>query len=224
MITWQEWCYIIGGYLSGSILYSYLLPKALKGIDITAESPDGNPGTANAFTCAGIPIGILVLCMELLKGYLPVHLALREVNPARWSFALILAAPVFGHACPFLQPQKGGKAIAVSFGVLLGLVPFWLPVLSLAALYLIFSLVIVIDPHFYRSVCTFVLFSVSIFCRVSMTVPREPVDGIYGERTKEAVRQFQSVFGLGQTGVVDYPTWYKIQEIYVGITRIAELY
>ena len=56
MITWQEWCYIIGGYLSGSILYSYLLPKALKGIDITAESPDGNPGTANAFTCAGIPI------------------------------------------------------------------------------------------------------------------------------------------------------------------------
>lgn len=72
MITWQEWCYIIGGYLSGSILYSYLLPKALKGIDITAESPDGNPGTANAFTCAGIPIGILVLCMELLKGYLPV--------------------------------------------------------------------------------------------------------------------------------------------------------
>ena len=105
-------------YLSGSVLYSYLLPKALKGIDITAESPDGNPGTANAFTCAGIPIGILVLCMELLKGYLPVHLALREVNPARWSFALILAAPVFGHACPFFQPQKGGKAIAVSFGVL----------------------------------------------------------------------------------------------------------
>ena len=160
MITWQEWGYIIGGYLSGSVLYSYLLPKALKGIDITAESPDGNPGTANAFTCAGIPIGILVLCMELLKGYLPVHLALREVNPA---------APVFGHACPFLQPQKGGKAIAVSFGVLLGLVPFWLPVLSLAALYLIFSLVIVIEPHFYRSVCTFVLFSVSIFCRVAMT-------------------------------------------------------
>ena len=50
------------------------------------------------------------------------------------------------------------------------------------------------------------------------------MDGIYGERTKEAVRQFQSVFGLGQTGVVDYLTWYKIQEIYVGITRIAELY
>ena len=54
-------------------------------------------------------------------------------------------------------------------------------------------------------------------------VPQGPVDGIYGERTKEAVRQFQSVFGLGQTGIVDYPTWYKIQEIYVAVTRIAEL-
>ena len=103
MITWQEWGYIIGGYLSGSVLYSYLLPKALKGIDITAESPDGNPGTANAFTCAGIPIGILVLCMELLKGYLPVHLALREVNPARWSFALILAVRD-GNCSTELQP------------------------------------------------------------------------------------------------------------------------
>lgn len=55
-------------------------------------------------------------------------------------------------------------------------------------------------------------------------IPQGPVDGIYGERTKESVRRFQSVFGLGQTGIVDYPTWYKIQEIYVGITRIAELY
>lgn len=169
MITGQEWCYIIGGYLSGSILYSYLLPKLFRGIDITQESPDGNPGTANAFLCAGIPMGILVLCMELLKGYLPVHLALQQTDPSRWSFALILAAPVFGHAFPLFQSQKGGKAIAVSFGVLLGLVPFWLPVLSLAALYLIFSLVIVIEPHFYRSVWTFVLFSASVLLRLAMT-------------------------------------------------------
>ena len=82
---------------------------------------------------------------------------------------IVKHCPFLGHACPFFQPQKGGKAIAVSFGVLLGLVPFWLPVLSLAALYLIFSLVIVIEPHFYRSVCTFVLFSVSVFSRVAMT-------------------------------------------------------
>lgn len=49
------------------------------------------------------------------------------------------------------------------------------------------------------------------------------VDGIYGEETKNSVREFQSVFGLTENGIVDYRTWYKIQEIYVGVTRIAEL-
>lgn len=48
-------------------------------------------------------------------------------------------------------------------------------------------------------------------------------DGIYGERTREAVEKFQSIFGLPVTGIVDYPTWYKIQEIYVAVSRIAEL-
>ena len=54
-------------------------------------------------------------------------------------------------------------------------------------------------------------------------IPAVSADGIYGEATQNAVRVFQSVFGLPQTGVVDYQTWYKIQEIYVGVTRIAEL-
>lgn len=54
-------------------------------------------------------------------------------------------------------------------------------------------------------------------------LPKIAVDGIYGEATQNAVREFQKVFGLPVTGVVDYPTWYEIQEIYVGVTRIAEL-
>ena len=54
-------------------------------------------------------------------------------------------------------------------------------------------------------------------------LPSIATDGIYGEKTKEAVRKFQSVFGLPSTGIVDYPTWYEIQEIYVAVSRIAEL-
>ena len=54
-------------------------------------------------------------------------------------------------------------------------------------------------------------------------IPKVNTDGIYGENTKNAVRIFQNVFGLAQTGIIDYRTWYKIQEIYVGVTRIAEL-
>ena len=54
-------------------------------------------------------------------------------------------------------------------------------------------------------------------------IPKIDADGIYGPATAESVRVFQSVFGLPQTGVVDYRTWYKISEIYVGVSRIAEL-
>lgn len=54
-------------------------------------------------------------------------------------------------------------------------------------------------------------------------IPKIAADGIYGPKTAESVRIFQSVFGLPQTGEVDYSTWYKISEIYVGVSRIAEL-
>lgn len=54
-------------------------------------------------------------------------------------------------------------------------------------------------------------------------LPKIRADGIYGPATEEAVRKFQSVFGLPVTGTVDYATWYKISEIYVGVSRIAEL-
>lgn len=54
-------------------------------------------------------------------------------------------------------------------------------------------------------------------------LPKINVDGIYGPATAAAVRKFQSIFGLPATGVVDYPTWFKISEIYVGVSRIAEL-
>lgn len=54
-------------------------------------------------------------------------------------------------------------------------------------------------------------------------IPKIAVDGIYGERTQEAVEVFQEIFGLPQTGTVDYRTWFRIQDIYVAVTRIAEL-
>lgn len=62
--------------------------------------------------------------------------------------------------------------------------------------------------------------------RISQTYPALPsvtADGIYGESTRQAVEAFQRVFGLPVTGIVDYQTWYRISEIYVAVTRIAEL-
>lgn len=54
-------------------------------------------------------------------------------------------------------------------------------------------------------------------------IPKISSDGIYGERTANSVRVFQQVFNLPQTGVVDFATWYKISEIFVGVSRIAEI-
>nr|WP_243456585.1 peptidoglycan-binding protein [Mobilitalea sibirica] len=55
------------------------------------------------------------------------------------------------------------------------------------------------------------------------TIPKVAVDGQFGEGTADAVRAFQQIFNLPQTGIVDFPTWYKISGIYVAVTRIAEL-
>lgn len=55
------------------------------------------------------------------------------------------------------------------------------------------------------------------------SMPVIPVDGVFGPRTQDAVKQFQKIFGLPQTGVVDFRTWYKISAIYVAVSRIAEL-
>lgn len=55
-----------------------------------------------------------------------------------------------------------------------------------------------------------------------VAIPKIAVDGQYGPQTADAVRIFQQIFNLPQTGVVDFATWYKISHIYVGVTRIAE--
>ena len=62
--------------------------------------------------------------------------------------------------------------------------------------------------------------------RIAKAYPAIPAivpDGIYGPKTKAAVEKFQAVFGLPVSGVVDYNTWYEISNIYVAVTRIAEL-
>ena len=53
-------------------------------------------------------------------------------------------------------------------------------------------------------------------------IPTIAADGVFGQRTAEAVRSFQQIFGLPVSGIVDYPTWYKISAVYVAVSRISE--
>lgn len=53
-------------------------------------------------------------------------------------------------------------------------------------------------------------------------IPKVAVTGQYNEQTADAVRTFQSIFNMPATGIVDFPTWYRISGIYVAVTRMAE--
>ena len=54
-------------------------------------------------------------------------------------------------------------------------------------------------------------------------IPKLVTDGIYGPKTRNSVIVFQKIFLLPESGIVDFATWYKISDIYVGLSRIAEL-
>lgn len=52
-------------------------------------------------------------------------------------------------------------------------------------------------------------------------IPRIAADGVYGPQTANAVSAFQGIFSLPVTGIVDFATWYRISNIYVGVTRMG---
>lgn len=151
-------CFILLGYLSGSILYAYWIPKYFCHIDPVKLSADQNPGAFNAFKYAGWKIGFVCIFLDVLKGFVPVYLASKYIDTNSMLYGLVLAAPVLGHAFPIFHFTNGGKAIAVSFGCLLGLFPNLYPVILLAIFYLLFSFIIVIGPHLHRSIATYACF------------------------------------------------------------------
>ncbi len=155
----QYGMFILLGFSLGGVLFSYHLPKLLKGRDICALSPDRNPGTVNAFKYAGIPVGSLCLLCDLGKGFFPVFLAMRTIDYTSLWFAPVICAPALGHAIAPLYHDKSGKAIAVTFGALLGLLPKSYLVFLLAAIYILFAGFFSIKPHERCTVITFLIFS-----------------------------------------------------------------
>lgn len=143
--------YVVAGYLSGSVLYAQLFSRLLHKPDPVSCSPDHNPGTANAFHYGGFWCGVLTLMCDLLKGFVPVFAFFHGPRPTPYACALVLAAPVVGHAFPLFARFRGGKGIAVTFGCLLGLMPVWQPSAILAMYFILFSVVLSISPHFYRT-------------------------------------------------------------------------
>jgi len=108
-------------YLFGSIPTAYIFAKSYKGIDIRQHG-SGNVGATNVFRVLGKGPGSLVLALDIVKGIIPVVLFSQLLGLTEiWQLILIALAAVAGHNWTVFLRFKGGKGIATSLGVLIGL-------------------------------------------------------------------------------------------------------
>jgi glycerol-3-phosphate acyltransferase PlsY len=108
-------------YLIGSIPFGLLISKA-KGQDIRTMG-SCNIGATNVLRCLGKPLGITCFVLDVLKGYLPAAFfpMIVKIDPA---FGILFGtAAILGHNFPIFLKFKGGKGVATSAGVLLGVAP-----------------------------------------------------------------------------------------------------
>ena len=124
---------ILSAYLIGSIPTAYVFGRVLKGIDIR-EFGSGNIGATNTFRVIGRFSGLIVLAIDILKGFVcSTYIAsfflyiVPVVRPELYKVLMGLAA-IAGHNWTIFLKFKGGKGVATSAGVVIGLIPriFWL--------------------------------------------------------------------------------------------------
>jgi glycerol-3-phosphate acyltransferase PlsY len=123
----------VSAYIIGSIPTAYIFGKVLKGIDIR-EYGSGNIGATNVFRVIGKTPGIIVLIIDIIKGYISAtylasgFLYLAPVTRPELYRILIGLSAIAGHNWTLFLKFKGGKGVAASAGVVIGLIPkiFWL--------------------------------------------------------------------------------------------------
>lgn len=111
------------GFTLGSIPFALILARWHRGVDVRKYG-DGNPGVANAWRAGGFRVGLAGGVLDFLKGALPVGMARFFLGVGGWRIVPVAVAPVLGSALsPFLR-FRGGKSIAVTFGIWTGLLMF----------------------------------------------------------------------------------------------------
>ena len=148
---------LIAAYLIGSLSVGYLVGKLGKGIDVRKYG-SGNVGSTNILRTLGILPAILVLILDMAKGFVAVYLALwLTANP---TVAMLSGlAAVVGHNWPVWFGFRGGRGIATSIGVILAFNPTVFGVLTLIGV-----LIIIIT----RYVSLASIIGASLFPRVSV--------------------------------------------------------
>lgn len=111
---------IFVSYLIGSIPTAYIFGRLLKGIDIR-KFGSGNVGATNAMRLLGKGPGILVLLLDVFKGFVSVVFLGDMFGPDQLSRIILGVSCISGHNWTIFLNFKGGKGVAATFGVLLGL-------------------------------------------------------------------------------------------------------
>ncbi len=124
--------FILLSYLLGSLSAAIIVCK-LMGLPDPRAQGSGNPGATNVLRIGGKKAAAITLLGDLLKGLLPVALA-QVFSAAPWTLAAIAFAAILGHLLPVFFKFQGGKGVATSFGVLLGLC--WPAALAVLAVWL----------------------------------------------------------------------------------------
>lgn len=112
---------LLGAYLVGSISFSLILVWAIERVDLRTLG-SGNAGATNVLRTSGRWTALVVLSLDIAKGYLPVRFARSLEMPAELVAGTALAV-VLGHVFPIYFGFRGGKGVAPGFGAFLGFVP-----------------------------------------------------------------------------------------------------
>jgi glycerol-3-phosphate acyltransferase PlsY len=133
---------ILISYLIGSIPTGYIFGRLLKGIDIR-KFGSGNVGATNALRVLGKPAGIAVLVLDILKGFVVVfflgNIIVARITgiPDITTRLLLGLSCICGHNWTIFLKFKGGKGVATTLGVLLGLA------VKTAGIKVVFAMVII---------------------------------------------------------------------------------
>ena len=112
---------VVGGYLAGSIPTGYWLVRLVRGIDIRRVG-SRSIGATNVWRAMGWKVGVPTILVDVAKGLLPALAASLLVDDVAGVIAGFAA--MIGHARPvFLKFERGGKAVATTGGVMIGLAP-----------------------------------------------------------------------------------------------------
>ena len=119
----SPWLLVVASYLIGAIPASYVAGRMAKGIDLR-EHGSGNLGATNTFRVLGAKVAAPVMVFDILKGTFPVVAFSRWDSSGDWRWELAYgAAAIVGHVFSIYMRFKGGKGVATSAGVFLGLAP-----------------------------------------------------------------------------------------------------